>query len=322
MSDPRTYRFLPVANRLPAFLLVDKRYRLHHPPATPGCYSVQVDVEPSMNPSDFQDIEELGRDIESLFLDGSGDSQDDKGEILQNVAVDEYGEIIEDDEEISQDVAINQDDDTLLDEENCDVEDDLDDVATSYKKNEQLAYPANQTQNSTPSHTVKTWTKRSKIAPNETDKEFELFKCYTLYGGGRSALYVSKITNISIHKITEIAKKNSWQRRAADYDRFQLTKRIKESQDSKHEAHLKRLEAYREEQEVLGRQLSLNAARIAFMANSTLGKMLDNEKELDVRDLPGMLNTAAKLAEVGKNLQGNALGVDQLLAALEEGESD
>jgi hypothetical protein len=275
-----------------------------------------------MNPSDFQDLEELGKDIESLFLDGPGKSQNNEDEILQDVAVNEYGEIIEDDDEILHQPAVNQDDDTLQDEENCNVEDSLDDMCTYSNKNEQLAHAANQTQNSNSSSLLKTWSKRSKIAPNETDKEFELFKTYTLYGGGRSAQYVSKITNISIHKITEVAKKNSWQRRAADYDRFQLAKRIKESQDSKHEAHLRRLEVYREEQEVLGRQLSLNAARIAFMANSTLGKMLDEQKDLDVRDLPSILNTAAKLAEVGKNLQGSALGVDQLLAALEEGESD
>jgi hypothetical protein len=275
-----------------------------------------------MNPSDFQDIEDLGKDIESLFLDGSGDIEDDEPQTLQDVAVNEYGEIIEDEDEILQDNAVNEYGETLQDQSGNNVEDNLNDVTTYSNKNEQLAHAANQTQNSASSSLLKTWSKRSKIAPNETDKEFELFKCYTLYGGGRSAQYVSKITNISIHKITEVAKKNSWQRRAADYDRFQLAKRIKESQDSKHEAHLRRLEVYREEQEVLGRQLSLNAARIAFMANSTLGKMLDEQKDLDVRDLPGILNTAAKLAEVGKNLQGSALGVDQLLAALEEGESD
>jgi hypothetical protein len=50
--------------------------------------------------------------------------------------------------------------------------------------------------------------------------------------------------------------------------------------------------------------------------------MLDSEQNLDVRDLPSMLNAASKLAEVGKNLQSNALGVDQLLAAIEESEVD
>ncbi|MFN9912112.1 MAG: hypothetical protein ACK53L_05990, partial [Pirellulaceae bacterium] len=91
---------------------------------------------------------------------------------------------------------------------------------------------------------------------------------------------------------------------------------------SKHKLHMQKLEVYREEQEALGKQLSLNAARIAFLANSTLSKMLSEEQNLDVRDLPSILNTASKLAEVGKNLQGGALGVEQLLNAIEESEVD
>jgi hypothetical protein len=50
--------------------------------------------------------------------------------------------------------------------------------------------------------------------------------------------------------------------------------------------------------------------------------MLDSDQNLDVRDMPSMLNAASKLAEVGKNLQGGALGVDQLLAAIEESDAD
>jgi hypothetical protein len=95
---------------------------------------------------------------------------------------------------------------------------------------------------------------------------------------------------------------------------------MKQVQTSKHELHLRKLDKYREEQEALGQQLTLNAARIAFLANSTLSKMLDEDRELDARDLPGMLNVAAKLADVGKNLQSTALGVDNLLVALEEAE--
>ena len=95
---------------------------------------------------------------------------------------------------------------------------------------------------------------------------------------------------------------------------------MKQVQTSKHELHLRKLEKYREEQEALGQQLTLNAARIAFLANSTLSKMLDDDRELDTRDLPGMLNVAAKLADIGKNLQSTALGVDNLLVALEEAE--
>ena len=195
-----------------------------------------------------------------------------------------------------------------------------DETPTSQSTN--ISHPANPTQNPSTPSLAKTWSKRSKLAPNETDKEFEMFKVYCMYGGGRSHQYVSQITNFGLSSIRSIAQRNQWARRSGDYDRWQLSRRIQESQDSKHKLHMQKLEVYREEQEALGKQLSLNAARIAFLANSTLSKMLSEEQNLDVRDLPSILNTASKLAEVGKNLQGGALGVEQLLNAIEESEVD
>jgi hypothetical protein len=141
-------------------------------------------------------------------------------------------------------------------------------------------------------------------------------------GGGRSLQYVSQITNFSISKLQQVAKRNNWLVRVGDFDRYQLSKKLNEAQDARHQKHLSRLEAYREQQEQIGHQLSLNAARIAYLADRKLTKLLDSEQDLDVRDLPSMLNAASKLAEVGKNLQSNALGVDQLLAAIEESEVD
>jgi hypothetical protein len=95
-----------------------------------------------------------------------------------------------------------------------------------------------------------------------------------------------------------------------------------EVEGERHKLHLKKLEEYREQQEQIGQQLSLSAARIAYLANRKLTEMLDSDQNLDVRDMPSMLNAASKLAEVGKNLQGGALGVDQLLAAIEESDVD
>jgi hypothetical protein len=49
-----------------------------------------------------------------------------------------------------------------------------------------------------------------------------------------------------------------------------------------------------------------------------LDKFIAEDRQLDVRDLPAMLNAANKAAEIGRNLQSSSLGVDQLLTALEE----
>ena len=245
-----------------------------------------------MNRSDFEDLDEMAQDL--------------RGEAHKFAAnLNEYGEV-------------EDDLDNSLDEE----EDFIDNTLQATSPTTQVPSIAIHHTHTTNSINTKdnSWLKRSYLAPNETDKEYELFKLYCINSGGRSLQYISTVSNVTPSVLSKLSNKNNWKRRAEDYDRAELVKKMKQVQTSKHELHLRKLEKYREEQEALGQQLTLNAARIAFLANSTLSKMLDDDRELDTRDLPGMLNVAAKLADIGKNLQSTALGVDNLLVALEEAE--
>ena len=237
-----------------------------------------------MKRSDFKDLDEMADDLRANL--------------------NEYGEIEDDLED-------------TLNEENF-IDNSLEDTSPTTQV-PSIAVQDTLTTNSTNTK-GNSWVKRSYLALNETDKEFELFKLYCMYGGGRSLQYISTVSNVTPSVLSKLSSKNSWKRRAEDYDRSELVKKMQQLQTSKHELHIRKLDKYREEQEALGQQLTLNAARIAFLANSTLSKMLDEDRELDARDLPGMLNVAAKLADVGKNLQSTALGVDNLLVALEEAE--
>lgn len=251
---------------------------------------------PLMESNSFDDL----KDLEQRML------EEFEEELTSNV--DEYGEII-DDADNAEDFEGNNF------EGSADTTDTLvDQVAVS---------GTSKATSNTSDNSDKSWSKRSYLARNETDKEFEMFKLWCLKGSGsRSLKYISTITNITPNAIHKISQKNNWQRRSQDYDRAMLVLKAKEAEGSRHELHLRKLEQYREEQEALGQQLTLNAARIAFLANNTLAKMLSEDKELDARDLPSMLSTAAKLADIGKNLQSTALGVDNLLAAVEEGSTD
>lgn len=250
-----------------------------------------------MNPQDFQDLNEMADTLKEDFQDFNG----------EGMKVDEYGEVIED---------------TWEDFKNDNVEDTSQQANTPNTQVQPFALHDTPTTSHSNPPLSNSWLKRSYLAPNETDKEFELFRLYCMYGGGRSIQYICTISNATPSVLHKLSKQNNWKRRAEDYDRAELVKKLKQVQTSKHELHLRKLEKYREEQEALGQQLTLNAARIAFLANSALSKMLDEERDLDVRDLPGMLNVAAKLADVGKNLQSSSLGVDNLLAALEEAEGE
>jgi hypothetical protein len=101
-----------------------------------------------------------------------------------------------------------------------------------------------------------------------------------------------------------------------------LQQKLRVEQDSRAIEHKKRLEAYRLQQEFLGRNLSANAAKLSALSQRTLDEYLEGGRSIDIRDIPSILNSAAKIAEVGKNLQSGALGVEQLLVALEEADFD
>lgn len=159
-------------------------------------------------------------------------------------------------------------------------------------------------------------------AVNESEKEFNIFSFYLECGSGRSTNYVAATFNLQVPKITAISKKNYWAQRTKDYDIDMLAEKLKLEQDSRAIEHKKRLEEYRLQQEFLGRNLSANAAKLAALSQRTLDDYLSSERQIDIRDIPGILNSAAKIAEVGKNLQSGALGVEQLLVALEEADFD
>lgn len=248
-----------------------------------------------MNQGDFEHLMEDGERIEDQIKSFDFTENDS----LVDEVTNEYGEI-EDETPSSQ------------------LDDSSNDPNTHTTQSSPIAvHHIQSSNNSTAKHS---WLKRSFLAPNETDKEFELFKIFCRNSGGRSIDYISRVSNVQASTINKIAKKNNWKRRSADYDIAELAAKARQAENSRHQLHILKLERYREEHELLGQQITSNAARIALIANSTLSKLIDEEARLGVKDLPAMLNAAAKLAEVGKSLQSSALGVDSLLSALEEGE--
>jgi hypothetical protein len=163
-----------------------------------------------------------------------------------------------------------------------------------------------------------TWQRNAKVAINETEKEYFIFKFWLDSGRGRSKQYTAKVYNLTEATIYKIANKNNWELRAADYDRYQLQQMTAAENSRRAQLHKQKLEEYRMQQEFIGRSLSADAAKLAALVGNTLDKFMSSDREIDIRDLPAVLNAANKAAEVGRNLQSSSLGVDQLLTALEE----
>lgn len=159
-------------------------------------------------------------------------------------------------------------------------------------------------------------------AVSESEREYEIFKFWLNCGSGRSIPYLANTFNLQETQLHKLSKKNNWATRTSDYDIDTLHEKLKVEQDARAIEHRKRLESYRLQQEYLGRNLSVNAAKLAALSQRTLDEYLESNRAIDIRDIPSILNSAAKIAEVGKNLQSGALGVEQLLVALEEADFD
>lgn len=208
--------------------------------------------------------------------------------------------------------------DQFIEDQDIDDESEIDhQLDTLDEKNFSLIAPL-----TTQSKNSNSWAYRNGFAQNETQKEFNIFQIFLHAGTGRSITYLQTLYNLSLAKIKSISEKNNWDQRVADYDRFVLSEKLKNEKGKRQEEHKRKLEEYRQMQELLGRQLTIDAAKIAMLANKTLDSYIENERELDIRDIPGLINSAAKIAEIGKNLSGTALGVDELLTALEEADVD
>jgi hypothetical protein len=204
------------------------------------------------------------------------------------------------------------------------IDDDLIDEYSDEKKQENLDSFASMNSDELLNHNsyLKPYAIRQGGAVSETNQQFHIFNFFLNCGGGRSTSYIAATFNLSENKVQSLAKKNNWFERASDYDIDMLQEKLKLEQDSRAIEHKKRLEEYRLQQEFLGKQMSSNASKLAALSQRTLDNFLANEQSVDIRDVPGLLNTAAKIAEVGKSLQSGALGVEQLLVALEEAEFD
>lgn len=173
-------------------------------------------------------------------------------------------------------------------------------------------------QNNVSNDTVKSYSYRSLLAPFESEKEFSMLNFWLQAGSGRSIKYISLTYNLPESAINKVAEKNNWAKRAADYDRDNLQLMLQQEKNQRAIEHKRKLEEYRLQQEFIGRSLSADAAKLAAIVSNTLDTYISENRQVDMRDLPALLNAANKAADIGRNLQSSSLGVDQLLTALEE----
>ena len=203
------------------------------------------------------------------------------------------------------------------------------------QRNLNLNLPQHNSQN------VKSYLRCSGGAINESPIEFDLFQKYLNLGVTRSVSNLYNYLNVnidasssfgssgssgtvpsgprvSVQKLRKISELNNWQERALDYDHDNYTLELLEAEKSKEIEHKAKLEAYRAKQEFLGQLASRNAAMLLKLISNKVENILSEGEDLTLEQLKPLGDLAAKLAETGKNISSESLGVNELLELLDD----
>jgi hypothetical protein len=82
--------------------------------------------------------------------------------------------------------------------------------------------------------------------------------------------------------------------------------------------HQNKLNQYRQQQEFIARLASDAAARLLVINTKRIDKLMTSDEIVTIDELIGLSGVAQRMANLGKELGSQALGVDALLEAMED----
>jgi hypothetical protein len=166
------------------------------------------------------------------------------------------------------------------------------------------------------------WDYRSSLALTETKMGWARMIYWFQLGSGRTYSKVAEHFNVSIPNIARIAKVYNWKVRLEAWNEHYILKQTEDFRVERHNKHMEKLEAFRERSEALGTGLISAGAQLLRAANKSINEMQETGETLDRRLIAGALNASAKVAEAGRVLMAQSLGVDALMSGLDGAEGD
>lgn len=157
--------------------------------------------------------------------------------------------------------------------------------------------------------------------PGEPTNWFVRFEMYRLAGPDRSLLAVWRSAQISPKKPNNLpsswkdaAERWQWKERAEAYDLFEL-QQIKDEREQKYRDELN-------EHRERAKKLAIRNNAIADKALEIIKARLDtlHANQIEAKQIPMFLRAAADLAERALNAEAHALGLDELIGTMSDGD--
>lgn len=166
------------------------------------------------------------------------------------------------------------------------------------------------------------WHFRSKLAPTEKNESWIMLKWYVMNDAEYTLLNITEHFKLPLYKVEVLAKRYNWAERKEAFLAWDLAWSIERERETRHIEHREKLEAFRLRTEQIGNGMIQSAAQLLSLCNKTMLIMSSNNEEIDRRLLSSALNAAAKVADAGRMMAGQSIGVDAVLGAIDDSSTE
>ena len=156
----------------------------------------------------------------------------------------------------------------------------------------------------------------TKKGVKESPEAYRCFKIFLELGRERTLQRTADVAQVKRDKLGQLSGRYNWQERAAYYDAHMVElwgKQVKEEFES---THKKELMKFRKDQQRRAESLGQVADMLIEVTSETLQDMISSGERVDAQQLAAVARTAASLSEAAMNTAAAALGVDDLMEAI------
>jgi hypothetical protein len=117
--------------------------------------------------------------------------------------------------------------------------------------------------------------------------------------------------------LTRWADKFNWERRAAAWHKDELSITLRQADKLKRDSHKEAIAEFRNSSERQARMMSRVSEDLVRVLGKRIAKAEENQEEIPLHMVGGLLKAAASINEQSRQAWGNALGVNELLEVVE-----
>lgn len=155
-----------------------------------------------------------------------------------------------------------------------------------------------------------------KKGSKETPEGYRCFKIYLELGRERTAQITADIAQVKVDRVRELSTRYNWAERAALYDAHMVELWGKELKKEFETTHKKELMKFRKDQQRRAESLGKVADMLIEVTSETLQDMLAQGDRVAPEQLAAVARTAGALVDASMNTAAAALGVDDLMDAI------